>query len=90
MLGLDEDVLDLGHADVRPVPSDVRMTHGSVVVPRDQIGRRPFRMLIEAIERQLPVDEGHFRRTQLGDSEHAGSLQQQPPPREPRAKVAER
>lgn len=46
-------------------------------------------MLIQAIEWQLPVDEAHFRRTQLGDSEHRGSLQQPPRPREPHANVAE-
>jgi len=42
-------------------------------------------MLIEATERQLPVDEGDFRGTQLGDSEHTGSLQQPPRPREPQS-----
>jgi hypothetical protein len=47
-------------------------------------------MLIEATERQLPVDEADVRRTQLGDSEHTGSLQQPPRPRERRANVAER
>jgi hypothetical protein len=51
-LGRDEDVLDLGNAERRLVPRNMRLADRLAVLPGDQIGLRP----VETRERQPCID----------------------------------
>ena len=45
-LGQDENVLNLGNAEVRTDPSDVRVPDRPIIVPCDKVGRAFFNLLV--------------------------------------------
>ena len=75
LIGHHEDVLNLRHANMRPLPGDVSVTDRPIILPSDQIRRTVFRIMTKTTEGQMQVNELNFRWTQLSHSQHTESLQ---------------
>lgn len=75
LIGQHEDVLNLRHANMCPLPGDVSVTDRPLILPSDQIRRTVLRMLIKTTEGQMLVNELNFRWAQLSHSQHMESLQ---------------
>jgi hypothetical protein len=70
----DEDVLNLGNAEVCTDPGNVRVPDRPIIVPCDEIGRALFNLLVETAKRQALIDIGDLAWLQLSYRQHGGKV----------------
>jgi hypothetical protein len=69
-LGHDEDVLDLGNAQMCADPSDMGVPDGLIMVPCDEVGRSVRTLLVETVKWQASIDITDLARLELSHSHH--------------------